>query len=280
MPSKLACLFSVILAIIPGKAGNSPAVTAANDHAVVMNAGLDGFCSDVYNLLRGDVVKPDFEVFRKAMTGFLNLKSREGIAKNILTIIDFSISSRLERMWIIDLNTLQIIHHCLVAHGHNSGEEFASRFSNSPASHESSLGFYVTGGVYTGANGLSMILEGMEKGINDNARAREIVMHGADYVSTEFIRQAGRLGRSFGCPSIPLEDHEKIIRTLAGGSCLFIYYPDERYISSSPLLINGSASGAMFRLVSESCLITRLTGPCSVQQAVADPSAGGDFQGR
>ncbi|MFZ0280352.1 MAG: murein L,D-transpeptidase catalytic domain family protein, partial [Bacteroidales bacterium] len=113
--------------------------------------------------------------------------------------------------------------------------EYASHFSNTPSSYQSSLGFYITGDTYIGKHGISLILDGVEPGINDKARERSIVMHGADYVSKSFIREYGRLGRSFGCPSIPLEDHERIINLLSGMSCIYIYYPDESYLASTHL---------------------------------------------
>ncbi|MGB8492560.1 MAG: murein L,D-transpeptidase catalytic domain family protein [Bacteroidales bacterium] len=215
------------------------------------DASFDRFCHSFFDLLHGDVAKPDYEVFRCALMGFFNLKADNNIKKNILTIIDYSISSKFERMWIVDLNTMVIVHRCLVAHGRNSGEEFAGKFSNAPASHESSLGFYITGSFYYGGNGLSLLLDGAEPGINDNARSREIVMHGADYVSSEFVEKYGRLGRSFGCPAIPLKDHERIIKMLAGRSCLYIHYPDDSYESSSSMLSTQTALRGIYLFLSE-----------------------------
>jgi hypothetical protein len=202
-------------------------------------------------MIRSEVSKPDYEVFKKALTGFLNLKADNNIKKNILTIIDFSLSSTLYRMWIIDMNKLEVIHTSLVAHGKNSGEEFASHFSNSPSSYQSSLGFYITGGTYIGKHGISLILDGVEPGINDNARERAIVMHGADYVSRAFIQDYGRLGRSFGCPSIPLEDHEKIINLLSGRSCIYIHYPDKNYLTMSRMFANEATLKGMHSFLIE-----------------------------
>ena len=197
------------------------------------NEKIESFCSSSFSVLRSESSKPEYAVFKKALTGFFYLKATNNIKKNILTIIDFSISSKVERMWIIDMNEMKVLHSCLVAHGRNSGEEFATHFSNSPASCQSSLGFYLTGDTYVGQHGLSLYLDGVELGINDNARSRSIVMHGADYVSTNFINQAGRLGRSFGCPAIPMHGHEEIIKMLSNRSCLYIYYPDDNYQNSS-----------------------------------------------
>jgi hypothetical protein len=249
---------------------NSNGKSGLNTQTIMVNENLNRFCLEVFSLLGSDVPKPDYGVFVKAFTGFLDLKAGNYLSKNMLTIIDFSISSKFERMWIIDLNTMKIVHQSLVAHGHNSGDEFACHFSNSPSSHESSLGFYVTGGICYGIHGMSLILEGMEPGINDNAREREIVIHGADYVSNDFVRQYGRLGRSFGCPSIPLEDHEKIIKMLAGGSCLFIYYPDENYLRSSKLFERAPAENGMNKLINESKVVNSLSDPCSVVSEATD----------
>jgi hypothetical protein len=124
----------------------------------------------------------------------------------------------------------------LVAHGKNTGELYAEKFSNISGSYTSSLGFYSTGDTYHGGHGLSLFLDGVEDGINDKARERAIVIHGADYVTEAFIKQNGRLGRSFGCPSLPPEINEEVIQTISGGSCLFIYADDKEYLSKSSFI--------------------------------------------
>jgi hypothetical protein len=178
------------------------------------------------------------EVFQAALKGYEKL---EAIGKlqnaNILTIIDFSQSSKNKRFYVIDLLHRVLLFHTYVAHGRNTGLEFADHFSNKSGSCQSSLGFYVTKEEITGASvGLSLILDGMEKGFNDNARKREIIMHGADYATENFIRKTGRLGRSFGCPSLPPDMIRAVVETIKEGSCLFIYHRDEHYLSSSVLL--------------------------------------------
>lgn len=215
------------------------------------DASIASFSSQVFSMIRSETSKPDYEVFKKALTGFLNLKADNNVKKNLLTIIDFSLSSTLDRMWIIDMNKMEVVHISLVAHGKNSGEEFASHFSNSPASYQSSLGFYITGGTYIGKHGISLILDGIERGINDKARERAIVMHGADYVSRDFIHDCGRLGRSFGCPSIPLEDHERIINLLSGRSCIYIHYPDDNYQAGSRMFSAETALKGMYSFLIE-----------------------------
>jgi hypothetical protein len=178
--------------------------------------------------------KPELDIFARALSGYYQLRDMGKLSeKQILTIIDFRKSANEKRMWIIDLATNKLLKYSLVAHGRNSGEHYAKQFSNTPNSNKSSLGFYVTGSTYIGKHGLSLKLKGMEKGINDNAESRAIVMHAADYVSESYIRKVGRLGRSLGCPAVPSETHREIISEISGGTCLFIYYPEEYYLAQT-----------------------------------------------
>jgi hypothetical protein len=179
---------------------------------------------------------PNFETFSIAFKGFENLQAKSKIQNNLLTIIDFSISSAKNRLWIINMDTREILVNTLVAHGENTGLEYAEHFSNKNESHQSSLGFYLTGETYFGSHGMSLKLDGMEKGINDNARKRAIVVHGADYVSQAFVSSNNRLGRSFGCPAIPVNQTKKIIQIIKNKSCLFIYYPSKEYLKNSKLI--------------------------------------------
>ena len=179
---------------------------------------------------------PTFESFIAAFEGYEQLKQQGKIENEILTIVDFSLSSSQERMWVIDMKTQKVILKSLVSHGRNSGSEFATDFSNANESFKSSLGFYVTGETYTGKHGLSLRLDGMEYGINDNARNRAVVVHGADYVSKSFIKNTGRLGRSQGCPAVPYEVHKELIQTIKGKSCIFIYHPSRSYVVKSKLV--------------------------------------------
>jgi len=190
----------------------------------------------LYKSLQTKTTLPSYEVFKKGIQGYLNLESCNKINKKIITVIDFSLPSSVERLWVIDLNQKKILFNTLVAHGRNSGHINATSFSNTISSLQSSLGFYITNSTYIGKHGLSLLLEGVEKGINDNALARAIVMHGAAYVSHAFIKTNGYLGRSFGCPAVPEEVKEKLITDIAGGSCLFIYHNDNYYNRYSKLL--------------------------------------------
>lgn len=174
-----------------------------------------------------------YEVFAKAMTGYLNLEKDGKLTagKQLLTVVDFDLPSTEKRLWVLDLAQKQILFHTLVAHGHNSGEDRATNFSNTNESNMSSLGFYVTEGEYQGKHGRSLRLQGLDEGFNTNAAARSVVMHGADYVSEDFIRQHGRLGRSLGCPALPMDLKDQIIETVGGGTCLFLNASTPGYTS-------------------------------------------------
>lgn len=180
----------------------------------------------IYSSLHSNnLALPKMESFSKALEGFYNLKEKGIIKKDILTLVDFSLSSNTKRLWIIDMATNTVLYNSLVAHGRNTGEEFANAFSNANSSFKSSLGFYATGEVYQGKHGLSLRLDGLEKGLNDNARSRAVVVHGADYVSENFIKSQGRLGRSQGCPALPVGITKEVINVIKDKSCLFIYHP-------------------------------------------------------
>ena len=174
---------------------------------------------------RNNFALPQFACFSNALTGYYQLKENGLFDKELLTVIDFSLSSNIKRLWVIDLSTNTVLFQSLVAHGRNTGEEFANSFSNQAESYKSSLGFYATGEIYNGKHGKSLKLDGLEKGVNDHARERAVVIHGADYVSQNFINGNKRLGRSQGCPAIPVELNDKIINVIKNKSCLFIYHP-------------------------------------------------------
>jgi hypothetical protein len=177
----------------------------------------------------GEVIP--FEVFTLAMQGYNQIENIK--KKNLISIIDFSLASTEKRFYVIDLENKKLLYRCLVAHGKNTGENSAKNFSNEAKSLKSSLGFYLTAETYNGINGYSLKLDGLEKNINDNARAREIVIHGADYVSEDYIKRYGRLGRSWGCPALPPEILKEVVDKISNGSCLFIYADDKFYKENS-----------------------------------------------
>jgi len=180
----------------------------------------------------------DYYVFVNAMTGYMNLKAEHKLSpeKDIITICDYSLSANSKRMWVIDLSAKKVLLNTHVAHGQGTGEEYAKRFSNNEGSHQSSIGFYVTGTTYTGKHGNSMYLHGMDEGYNSAAYKRAIVVHGAGYVSNDFIAGTGRLGRSWGCPAVSTDVSERLIDLTKDGTCLFIYYPEQKYLATSAWL--------------------------------------------
>ena len=177
------------------------------------------------------------QAFEYAYKGYLVLLKKNLVTKsNILSICDFSQSSRNRRLYVIDLQQRKILMNTYVAHGRNSGNEFAYTFSNSNRSHKSSLGFYVTENTYFGDHGLSLKIHGLEKGFNDRADRRAIVVHGSDYVGEQFLNGNDYNGRSFGCPAVPASESDAIIETIKEGTCLFIYHPTKKYITKSKIL--------------------------------------------
>ncbi|MEO9211051.1 MAG: murein L,D-transpeptidase catalytic domain family protein [Ginsengibacter sp.] len=177
------------------------------------------------------------EAFNYAFQGYEYLLSQNKLEnEDILTVLDFGLPSSAKRLFVIDLKNQKVLYNTYVAHGRNSGKEYASQFSNEPESFKSSLGFFITKGTYFGAHGFSLQLEGEEKGINDNALSRAIVMHSADYVNKNLIKQQGYIGRSLGCPALPKELYKPIIEKIKDGSCLFIYSPNQGYATHSKIL--------------------------------------------
>ncbi len=177
-----------------------------------------------------------WEAFKYAMLGReLLIQKGYPTKSNILTIIDFSKSSTAERFFVLDIEKVEILFSTLTSHGQNTGENMALHFSNRLESHQSSPGFYKTAETYYGSKGFSLRLDGLEPGINCNARKRAIVIHAANYVSDKFIKSHGRLGRSFGCPALPVELNRPIIETIKEGSLLFIYTPSKEYRSHSEI---------------------------------------------
>lgn len=177
------------------------------------------------------------EAFEYAWKGYNHLLEKGTLEKqDILSICDFSQSSKNKRLYILDIEERTVLINTYVAHGKNSGSEFARYFSNTPRSNKSSLGFYITKNTYYGSYGLSLKIAGVEKGINDRAYYRNIVIHGSDYVGGKFMERNNYNGRSFGCPAIPRKVSGEVINTIKDGSCLFIYYPSDSYVKKSAII--------------------------------------------
>lgn len=191
----------------------------------------------LYHAIKLEEYNLSYHVFRYAMTGYFNLRQQGKLSnKKLISIIDFTKKSSLKRFYTIDLEALAVKFFTYVSHGKNTGEDEAKSFSNVVHSNQSSIGFYVTGETYVGSKGYSLRLDGMEKGYNDRIRERAVVIHNAEYVSEKWIRQYGRLGRSQGCPALPVELGRKIIDVVKNKTVIFAYATDDRYLESSAIL--------------------------------------------
>jgi len=175
----------------------------------------------------------DKKVLMLALHAYNKASEKGAVHKQLLTVIDYSLPSSKQRMWIFDIKKERLLYNTYVAHGMNSGMSVPHHFSNKNSSKESSLGTYVTRDTYMGSKGLSLNLQGLEHGFNDNAYSRRVVIHGAWYVEPDFIKKTGRAGRSWGCPSIAKTLAKPVINTIKGGSVVFAYYPDSYYLSHS-----------------------------------------------
>ncbi|MGO1243769.1 MULTISPECIES: murein L,D-transpeptidase catalytic domain family protein [Sphingobacterium] len=184
----------------------------------------------------------NFDAFEQALQGYEQLNPSK---KNILTVIDFTLPSSEKRMVVIDMDNQKVLFHNIVSHGKNSGEKYATSFSNKHGSLQSSLGFFFTEGTYQGGNGYSLILNGLEKGINDQAKARAVVIHGADYCSESFIKSTGRLGRSYGCPALPRALTKPIINTIKNGSLVYIYADNDQYLANTNIVKQVTSKGLL-----------------------------------
>lgn len=160
------------------------------------------------------------------------------VRKNIITVIDYSLPDKDKRLWVLDLHRQKVLYNTYVAHGQGSGGEKAEYFSNSNGSHQSSIGVFLTQNTYYGSKGYALKLNGLDKGFNDNAARRDIVMHGAWYVNPKFAEQYGHIGRSWGCPSVPIEMVRPIINTIKDGSLIFAYAPKFSWLHGSRFLKN------------------------------------------
>ncbi|MEO8823094.1 MAG: murein L,D-transpeptidase catalytic domain family protein [Ginsengibacter sp.] len=238
LPTRLLLLFLIPLTFTFARFKPAPspvkiiAVNNSNTAEEELNSKLI-----IYDSLQLNSLGLSKRAFLEGLKGYGILRSQGKLTnENVLSIVDFSLPSSQKRLFVIDLENFKLLFNTYVAHGRNSGKEYARRFSNSPESHMSSLGFYVTQETYYGEHGLSLKLQGEEKGINDNAESRAIVIHPADYVSEHTLKSLGYLGRSYGCPALPQKVATPIIKTIKDGTCFFVYSDSQKYISRSSLL--------------------------------------------
>jgi hypothetical protein len=226
-PAFLSILVIISIPLLAGENRPADAVTPSDiilpeqgaEVSLYESLGLEGILNE--------------DVFDKALMGFRKIETK----KNILVIADFSKPSTEKRFVVLDLDSMKILHHTLVAHGRNSGENMATKFSNIPGSFQSSLGFYKTGPIiHSPKHGPALLLYGLEKGFNDKALEREIIIHAADYVNESICKSMGRLGRSLGCPALPPQENEAIIRLIQNGSVMYIHGNDSKYLAQSIFL--------------------------------------------
>lgn len=238
MPLSVVCLLFSFLLLPVVKAGshsaNPEVLISQSSGAAKMSA--ESFSNLLYDSLQLDALGMSREALKLAYKGQQNLV-KKGVISNddVLTVCDFSQPSESKRMYIIDVKNFKVLLNTYVAHGRNSGQNYAERFSNRTRSLQSSLGFYVTKNTYLGEHGLSLRLAGLDKGFNDRAASRAIVVHGATYIGDEW-RGSAYMGRSFGCPAVPARIAPKVIDLIKNGTCLFIYHPLKSYLHGSNVL--------------------------------------------
>ena len=213
-----------------------PVITAASSHGVTYTVHANASLT-LYNELELEKAGLSQAAFETAYKGYVKLADNDKLNNTeYLTICDFSQSSKKKRLYVIDMEEKKIVMNTYVAHGRNSGMEFATKFSNKPESLQSSLGFYTTKNTYYGEHGLSLRVAGLEPGFNDKAFDRAIVVHGADYIGASRLRNSSYMGRSYGCPAVPAAESAALINTIKNGTCLFIYHPAKNYLNGSKIL--------------------------------------------
>ncbi len=223
--------------IIPANPGTPGAVVHVP--SIKSDSSLSAtYAADIlYNATKLEELGLSKEAFDYAWKGYQQLLEKKLIRRTCyLSICDFSQSSAKKRLYIIDTENHTLVTNTYVAHGKNSGGEYATKFSNTPESLQSSLGFYITQQTYTGEHGLSLRINGVDPGFNDKALERSIVIHGAAYVDDARARAGVFMGRSYGCPAVPQNESAKIISTIKNGTCLFIYHPSRNYLLRSKIL--------------------------------------------
>ena len=233
----LALSLTLVSFINPGISKTTP----VNDSLATYEAPVTSsksILSSLYESLNLSGFGLSKEAFDYAIKGYQKLVDKGEVENNkYLTVGDFSQSSRKKRFYLIDVENQELVVNTFVSHGKNSGVDMANSFSDRINSNQSSLGFYVTKGTYTGKHGMSLRLSGKENGFNANAEARAIVVHGANYVNAGRVN-SGFMGRSQGCPALPMKEYAKVINLIKDGSVMFIYHPSQNYIQQSQL-ING-----------------------------------------
>ncbi|MBK7561271.1 MAG: murein L,D-transpeptidase catalytic domain family protein [Chitinophagaceae bacterium] len=233
----LLCTSFITIPAVQTDNSNTHAVAVSSITSNDFSLPVNDAAALVYTTIHLEQYGLSEEAFSYAWKGYQNLLDKKMISRShLLTICDFSQSSKQKRLYIIDVSNNKLVTNTYVAHGKNSGGEYATQFSNKPESLQSSLGFYVTADTYIGEHGLSLHINGVDPGYNDKALERTIVIHGANYVDAARARAGIFMGRSWGCPAVPQKESANIINTIKNGTCLFIYHPSRNYLLRSKIL--------------------------------------------
>jgi hypothetical protein len=224
---------------------NALAKLPAQARRAYLQTAFEQKATQLYARLGANVAGLPLTVFREGLVGYYNLRaaSHRASVPPVLTLIDFSQPSQQKRLWVINIEKAKVLYHTLVAHGKASGADVPMAFSNQDGSEMSSLGFYRTAPTtYVGKHGLSLKIKGMDPGFNTNAESRAVVVHGADYVCEDFVRAHGRLGRSQGCPALPVAQTPAIVKAIQGGSVLYLHGPAGAGYRSKWLNLDGAVA--------------------------------------
>jgi len=239
---KLNILLATAAVLAAGFTGNASAFSLFNLFHHQPSVQMTGSTQEVVDRITSQTDNLRPQVLALGLTAYEHAHAKGMDHKKLLTIVDYSLPSTTKRMWVINLANDKVLFNTLVAHGKNSGDNYATHFSNNPTSDESSLGVFLTGGLYNGEHGMSMRLMGLEPGFNSNAMSRGIVMHSAWYVNPQAADAlGGRLGRSWGCLALDPTVEPQIVNTIKNGTIIFSYYPSKEYINHSQFLkpVNG-----------------------------------------
>jgi hypothetical protein len=180
--------------------------------------------TDLSAVLYASIASADAGLDLDVLRAGLARAEAHGILPSVIAIADMTQPSTAKRLYVIDVEQRRLILRTWVAHGQGTGDVMATAFSNREGSHQTSLGMYRVGAEITSPkHGAALLLHGLDKGLNDQALPREVIIHGADYVSQEFIARHGRLGRSWGCPAVSREDMPVVIDLLANNGLLYVH---------------------------------------------------------
>jgi len=199
--------------------------------------GSDAWINQEIQILRGQAANIDTNVLRLSLKAFSHAYKLGLDQKEILTVIDYSQPSTSKRLWVFDLKNNKELMNTLVAHGKNSGGLYAHAFSNVNGSKETSIGVFITAEPYIGGHGIAIRMKGLDRGFNDNAYKRNVVFHGANYMTNSFVKNYGRSGLSWGCPAVAPDKIKPLVDMIKGNTLVFAYYPDQNWLKHSSYLV-------------------------------------------